>query len=248
VSFNLTGLAGSTTYYYRVVATNSVGTTNGLIVSFTTPAPDVTSPTVVISTSQNSYVRSQSITVTLTYSETVTGVSSSDLTITGTSSSYYGKSSVVAVSDLIYTITLTPSSALAGTLLLNAPAGGAQDTSGNLSTAATQVTIQITATPVAISAPSVSAVVSKGIATTITVTLDAAGRVRFFANGKVIAGCQNRATSGSSPSFTATCSWKPTVMQPVTLTARVTPSTLTSSAVTTSAAANVFVVRRTTTR
>ena len=248
VSYNLSGLAGSTTYYYRVVATNSVGTTSGSIQSFTTPAPDVTAPTVVITTSSSSFVRNQSIDVTLTFSETVTGVTSADLVVTGTSSSYYGKSSSVAVSALVYTITLTPSSALAGTLILNVPAGGAQDTSGNLNTAATQVTITITATPVAISAPSVTATVSKGVATTISVTLDAAGKVRFFADGKAIAGCLNKATTGSSPSFTATCSWKPTVMKQVVLSARVTPSTLTSSSITTSPATNVFVVKRTTTR
>ena len=40
VSANITNLSGSTTYYYAVVAQNSLGTTNGLIDSFTTdPAP-----------------------------------------------------------------------------------------------------------------------------------------------------------------------------------------------------------------
>jgi sugar lactone lactonase YvrE len=40
VSANITNLSGSTTYYYEVVAQNSLGTTNGVINSFTTdPAP-----------------------------------------------------------------------------------------------------------------------------------------------------------------------------------------------------------------
>ncbi len=40
VSANITSLSGSTTYYYEVVAQNSLGTTNGVINSFTTdPAP-----------------------------------------------------------------------------------------------------------------------------------------------------------------------------------------------------------------
>ncbi len=40
VSANITNLSGSTTYYYAVVAQNSLGTTNGVIDSFTTdPAP-----------------------------------------------------------------------------------------------------------------------------------------------------------------------------------------------------------------
>jgi hypothetical protein len=38
VSYSLTGLASSTTYHYRVVATNSAGTTNGADSTFTTPA------------------------------------------------------------------------------------------------------------------------------------------------------------------------------------------------------------------
>jgi formylglycine-generating enzyme required for sulfatase activity len=36
VSFNLTGLTSETTYYYRIVATNSAGTSFGNVVSFTT--------------------------------------------------------------------------------------------------------------------------------------------------------------------------------------------------------------------
>lgn len=39
VNANLTGLNGSTTYYFQVVAQNATGTTNGSIVSFTTLAP-----------------------------------------------------------------------------------------------------------------------------------------------------------------------------------------------------------------
>jgi phosphodiesterase/alkaline phosphatase D-like protein len=46
VSFDLTGLTDNTTYYFRISATNTVGTTDGSILSFTTPeivAPVVTS-------------------------------------------------------------------------------------------------------------------------------------------------------------------------------------------------------------
>lgn len=248
VSFNLSGLAGSTTYYYRVVAVNGVGTTSGSIISFTTPTPDTTPPTVTISTTTSNFYRRDNIVVTLTFSEAVTGVSSADLTITGTSSSYYGKSSSSASSTSVYTITLTPSSAVAGTLILNVPANGAQDTSGNLNTAATQVTLQILASPAAISAPTLSATASKGSPVTITVTVDTPGKVRFLADGKVIAGCISKATTGSSPTYSATCSWKPTVMKQVTLTARVTPNTLTSSSVATSAPTSIYVIKRQTLR
>jgi Pro-kumamolisin, activation domain len=45
VNANLTGLAAKTKYFYRVQATNSAGTTNGAIKSFTTTATTVTKPT-----------------------------------------------------------------------------------------------------------------------------------------------------------------------------------------------------------
>ena len=40
ITFPLSGLSASTTYYYRVVATSTVGTSNGSIASFTTATPD----------------------------------------------------------------------------------------------------------------------------------------------------------------------------------------------------------------
>lgn len=154
-SYVLSGLNASTTYYYRAVATNSIGTSQGTIQSFTTPAADVTVPTVSITTSKATFLPSETITVTVTFSESVTAFTASDLAVTGTSSSYYSKGSLVTISASLYTISLTPASAVTGTLLLNVAAGAAQDLSGNLSTAATQVTLQIDGT-----APTVSQVSS----------------------------------------------------------------------------------------
>jgi phosphodiesterase/alkaline phosphatase D-like protein len=45
VSASVTGLTPSTTYYFRVAATNSVGTTNGATLSFSTSGPTVTTST-----------------------------------------------------------------------------------------------------------------------------------------------------------------------------------------------------------
>ncbi len=42
VSLGLSGLTPSTTYYFRATGTNSVGSTDGTILQFTTPAPDPT--------------------------------------------------------------------------------------------------------------------------------------------------------------------------------------------------------------
>lgn len=49
----------------------------------------------------------------------------------------------------------------------------------------------------------------KGKSITLSVTAYVPGRVTFTVNGKRIAGCIGRATSGSSPNYSATCSWKP---------------------------------------
>ena len=58
----------------------------------------------------------------------------------------------------------------------------------------------------------------------ITVNVSTAGRVTFLADNKKIAGCINRATSGTSPNITATCSWSPTRRGPARLTATLKPT------------------------
>jgi uncharacterized repeat protein (TIGR02543 family) len=98
-----------------------------------------------------------------------------------------------------------------------------------------------------IGAPTVSGTVNKGVSTTITVTSDVAGKVRFFLGGKRISNCLARSTTGSSPSFTATCAWKPPVTGSQNLTARITPtdSSFTSA---TSTSTAVWVTKRTNNR
>ncbi len=98
-----------------------------------------------------------------------------------------------------------------------------------------------------ISAPTVSGSISKGVSTTITVTLNVAGTVRFLVGGKRISTCISRPTSGSYPNTSATCLWRPTVMGRQLLTAMLIPTDSTFSTAT-SAATTVQVVRRSTTR
>ena len=50
VTLNLTGLTGGTTYYFRVTITNSNGTANGIIRSFTTPVATTTTSSTTSST------------------------------------------------------------------------------------------------------------------------------------------------------------------------------------------------------
>jgi len=98
-----------------------------------------------------------------------------------------------------------------------------------------------------INAPTVSGVVFKGVVETITVTINVAGKVRFFVGGKRISTCKDRTTSGTYPNNTATCSWRPAVTGRQVLTATLTPTDNTFSA-STSAPTTVQVVRRGTTR
>ena len=98
-----------------------------------------------------------------------------------------------------------------------------------------------------IGAPTVSGTINKGISTTVTVTSDVAGKVRFFVGGKRISNCLARSTTGSSPSFSATCSWKPPVTGSQILTARITP-TNSSFTTATSAATSVWVIKRSNSR
>ncbi len=98
-----------------------------------------------------------------------------------------------------------------------------------------------------LSAPTVSGTINKGVNTTITVTINVAGKVRFFVGGKRISTCKDRVTSGSYPNNTATCTWKPAVTGRQYLTATLTPTDNTFST-STSARTEVFVVKRGTTR
>ncbi len=98
-----------------------------------------------------------------------------------------------------------------------------------------------------ISAPTVSGTINKGIPTTITVTMNVAGTVRFFVGGKRISTCKARATSGSYPNTSATCSWRPPITGRQVLTATLTPTDNTFSA-STSAVTVVQVARRSTPR
>jgi hypothetical protein len=98
-----------------------------------------------------------------------------------------------------------------------------------------------------ISAPAISGPLQKGLASTISVTSDTAGKVSFFLNGKRIAGCISRLTAGSSPSFTSTCTWRPTVQGVQRITAQLVTG-VQGAATPTSAPLNVFVNRRATLR
>jgi hypothetical protein len=115
---------------------------------------------------------------------------------------------------------------------------------GSLTDAQTlTVTITNANETAALNAPTVSGSIYKGTQITITVTSSAAGKVRFFVGGKRISGCLAKSTSGSYPTNTATCAWKPPVTGRQILTAQITPTDNTFSA-STSAGTEVRVLKR----
>jgi hypothetical protein len=58
----------------------------------------------------------------------------------------------------------------------------------------------------------------------ITANITVASKVTFRVNGKILPGCKNKSTTGSSPNIVATCSWKPSNRGVVSLTAAATPT------------------------
>lgn len=123
----------------------------------------------------------------------------------------------------------------------------ATDAAGNTGKQTLTVTIaDVNEVPV-IAAPTISGTVHKGLNSTISVSLDKAGKIRFFASGKRIKGCLVQSTAGSSSSFSAVCNWKPAVSGIQRITALITPSDTNFSSAT-SAPLIVVVLSRTNSR
>ena len=125
---------------------------------------DTTGPTVVLSSSPNagSHTSTTSFAFTATFSEDVTGFSStSDVSIGGTSSTWTKGSS--SGSGSVYTFNVSSGSPSSGTLTVDVAAGAATDTAGNSSTASSTWTSSlVTAPPTNTVPPTVSGTASIG--------------------------------------------------------------------------------------
>jgi hypothetical protein len=77
----------------------------------------------------------------------------------------------------------------------------------------------------------------------IVATVNVAGKVTFFAKGKVIPGCK-RVSTVSSSTITATCNWRPSQRGDVTITASLSPTSSPSQS-SSLTAGSVFVLNRT---
>ena len=85
----------------------------------------------------------------------------------------------------------------------------------------------------------------KGTWESVSVNVNIAGNVRFYIDGKRISTCLSVATTGSWPTYTATCNWKPTVQGNRVMTAYVTPSDGTTAGISTSPIKIVVIGRKT---
>lgn len=170
-TYVLRGLTSATTYYYQAKATNSLGTTLGAITQFTTDTVDTTAPTVSLS-SRSTIARTDNLTVTITFSEPVTGFTSADLTLGG-SSSGWSKGSATTVNAYTYTIVLSSVSATTGSLTLSVGAATVLDNSGNANVASSTSTITVNdvllAPSISLSAATISAILNNAI-TPVTAT------------------------------------------------------------------------------
>lgn len=119
----------------------------------------------------------------------------------------------------------------------------ATDSLALLTTQTLTVTVtNLNETPV-LGVPVISGSISKGVAKTISISLNTPGKLRFFVNGKRIADCLSRPTSGSYPTVTGTCSWIPAISGPNVITVQVFPTDNTFSTVT-SSSLQVWVLKR----
>jgi flagellar motor protein MotB len=139
---NLTGLSPNTVYYYKLSATNSIDTTQSTPATSFTTSVDAR-PSVILSAPSNS-LTTQAFTVTITFSEAVTGFSASDLTLTGASSGGWTRQIAQQISTSLYTVEYRPNSPSAGTLTVGLAQNLVVDSASQGNTEATSVSIVTT--------------------------------------------------------------------------------------------------------
>ena len=194
----VTGLTNGILYSFRVAATNASGTGSFSVVREAMPIGPPPAPTALSATPKAS---SAEITFTSPISDGGSAISNYQYSVNGGSSwsplSPADTTSPVTISGLIdgnsYSIKLRA--------INSSGAGTASDSISVVPGLTARLSnLVLSNTP------------AKGVSTTLTISLNIAGRTTFFVGGKRIAGCYKINSSGVAPSITATCNWKPTVM------------------------------------
>jgi hypothetical protein len=242
------GGGGGGSYNNGSSQTNLAGSNNatGFVTITLTSTPDTTAPTFTssstFSAAENIATSATAATIRVSESATVTISSGADAarfniarSETNTAIIKFNVSpDFEAPADVggnnVYEITLT-----------------ATDTAANAGTQS----ITITVTNV-VDTSSFNSLALAGSATTtafrtavvITANVSVASKVTFRVNGKILPGCKNKLATGSSSSFSATCSWRPSNRGSVALTAAATPTGAGISS-TTSNPVNIMVGNRT---
>ena len=124
-------LSASTTYYFKVVATNAKGTVSGSINSIRTPDPVVLGPTTSIAASSATIGAAATLTLTITFSAVLSSFKTS--MITSTLPSGWAMADPVKTGASTYTVDVIPSigAAQSGAMSFSIAANKTTDTFGN---------------------------------------------------------------------------------------------------------------------
>jgi hypothetical protein len=243
-SATITGLTNGS-YDFRVwsrAVNNSSATSISLLnQSIDTAAPTFTSST-AFSAAENISTSSAAATIKVTESATVTISSGADAALFNISNS----DTVTALVKFKVSPDYESPSDSGGNnvydLILTAT-----DTSGNAGTQTITITVTDVVDTSSFTSFTLSGTPSYRTVVTITANISVASKVTFRAKNVIIPGCKNKTASGSGSSFTATCTWKPSVRGAVRITATAVP---TSGSISSSTATplNVMVGNRGSTR
>jgi hypothetical protein len=220
-SATISGLS-TETYDFRVWsrATNNSSAT---AVSLTNQSIDNTAPTFTSSTSfsaaENIAITAAAATIKLSESATVTISSGADASLFAIANSDTATALIKFKSspnyespsdnggDNVYDLVLT-----------------ATDLSSNAGTQTITITVTDVVDTSSFNSFSLSGTPTYRTIVTISANVSVASKVTFRAKNVIIPGCKNKTASGSGSSFTATCTWRPSVRGAVRITATAVPT------------------------
>ncbi|WP_436322591.1 Ig-like domain-containing protein [Vibrio cidicii] len=202
-----------------VIVTDSAGNSASAVTA--SSALDTVAPTVTIS-DDTTGTATGDVLYTFTFSESVTGFTKDDITVSGGT-----KGTFTEVSGTVYTLVVTPTANSTSNLTVDVAANVATDTAGNPNSAATQsVQVVDTALP-SIGISSDKTALKVGETATLTFTLSESATDFAEADVTVVGGTLSN-FAGSGTSYTAT--FTPTADTTSTATINVAANTFTDAA------------------